>query len=504
MRKQATGNLSMVKGFSGTVLVNDVSELSLSSISKALDFLIEQSDDGKTALIISGKLLENKYCEFTDLIERKKVNNLIVLGEEHLHHKELFPERVLFFESKSEFMQALPLGVLEGHNILLKGAADEKMSDLIPHFEKDSHSTFLEVKLSALAENLAAYKTLLKPQTKMMAMVKAAGYGSGLVEVSHMLESQGVDYLGVAYFQEGIELRKAGINLPIMVLNPTQKALFLAGKHNLEPSVHSLFILKKLIESTKEWDRKVAIHIKLNTGMNRLGFDETDIPQLCEMLSKNEEILEVKSIYSHLAASGENAFKDFTKEQINLFEALSNKVSELSNFKNKPLRHICNTSGIERLPSAHFEMVRLGIGLYGETSATKLNLKKGLHFQTRISGIRTIEKEESVGYNRSYVAHSQKRIATLPVGYADGIARRLSNGGFPFWVKGKHPAHIVGNICMDMLMIDVTGIDCAVGDEVEIFGMNNSVQDLATELGTISYEVLTNIGDRVKRVFVKS
>lgn len=358
--------------------------------------------------------------------------------------------------------------------------------------------------MSNLVNNLNYFRSLLLPTTKTMVMVKAYSYGMGTFEIADLLEKNGVDYLGVANTFEGAELRNVGIQLPIMVMNPEVESFDLIIKHHLQPVIFSFKSLHYFLNYIERHQDKLVenpypINIKIETGMNRLGFSIDEIPELIELL-KNNPLIRIESIFSHLAASDESQLDEFTIEQINLFKKASEQFTNV--FSYPILKHILNSHGIVRFNDAQMDMVRLGIGIYGYTSDkdAQEHLLPVSTLTSKISQIKHIKKGETVGYNRVGYAAKDLTIATIPLGYADGMNRRLSNGRWYMMVKGQK-APIIGNVCMDMLMLDVTGIDCTAGDSVVVFGAKNSIVKMAKQLDTIPYEILTTISPRVNRVF---
>ncbi len=351
--------------------------------------------------------------------------------------------------------------------------------------------------MNNLVNNLNYFKSLLLPKTKIMAMVKAFSYGLGTYDVAKLLEENGVDYLGVANIYEGIELRKAGIHLPIMIMKPEVDSFNLVIEHDLTPAIFSLYSLKCLIASLD--NKPFSISLKIDTGMHRLGFDQEEIPELLSMLKENS-FLKIESVFSHLAATDESEHDNFTKQQIEDFKQISEII--LSQFDYHINRHLLNSNGIIRFNDAQFDMVRLGIGLYGVSSETEVQKKllSASTLKSKIAQIKKIPKGDTIGYNRKGIATDSLTIATIPVGYADGLSRSLGNGNWQMIINGKR-APIVGNVCMDMVMIDVTNINCKEGDEAYVFSDENPITEMAKCLGTIPYEILTSYSPRVKRVF---
>ena len=361
--------------------------------------------------------------------------------------------------------------------------------------------TTIEINLPALKKNFSFIRSKLPPKTLMLGVVKACGYGSSSIEVSKLLESLGIDYFTVAYVNEGVKLRKAGIKSPILVLHPQISNFIKAIEFNLEPSLYSNRVLKAFVKlSTQQGLKNYPVHVKFNTGLNRLGFDHESSDHVAKKLCQ-EKSLKVKSIFSHLAASEDLDEKTFTELQIENFEKASKKFA--LSYGKMPIRHLSNTSGVLNYPNANYEMVRCGIGLYGYDN-TKENtaLSPVVSLKTIISQIHHIKKGESVGYNRAFFADKDKKIATLPLGHADGIDRKYGNG-VGYVVVRDNIAPIVGNVCMDMIMVDVSNVSCDEGDEVVVFDSINTAQSLAEKANTISYELLTALSSRIKRKIVE-
>ncbi len=363
-----------------------------------------------------------------------------------------------------------------------------------------AQETILEIDLNALQHNVNFIKSKLKTNTKFLAVVKAFAYGSDAIEIAKHLEKLNVDYFAVAYTDEGIALRNAGIETPILVLHPQTVNFKTIIEHCLEPSIYSQRILNEFLAVAKKHKQtNYPIHIKFNTGLNRLGFAESEVETIVEILQTTQAI-KVKSLFSHLAASDDENEKDFTLNQIESFKRITQEVSDSLDYK--PFLHQSNTSGILNYPQAHFNMVRCGIGLYGFANNTEINksLKPVATLKTSISQIHNLKKEDSLGYNRAFTATKNTKTATLPIGHADGINRLFGNGNGFVFINGQK-AHIIGNVCMDMIMVDITNIKCEEGDEVIVFGPQHSAENLAESIDSISYEILTSVSQRIKRVF---
>lgn len=495
--------LEQKKGINNCTLVNDAYNSDLGSLSIALDFLNLQNQNRKKTLILSdiiqsGRVQEELYHEVSNLIQAKGIDRLIGIGVAISKHEELFSGEKYFYSSTSEFITGFKPENFMDEAILLKGARDFRFEDISEILEKQSHQTVLEIDLNAIVHNLNYFRSKIKPDTRIMVMVKAFSYGSGSYEIANMLQYQNIDYLAVACSDEGVELRKAGISLPIIVMNPRKNNFESMIRYNLEPEIYSFSILKEFLENLKRSGfSSFPFHIKLDTGMHRLGFLPGEIRALIKKLLSNPELY-VKSVFTHLAASDEPEHDSFTDKQIRLFEELSERI--IKNFDYPILRHILNSAGIERHSRHMFDMVRLGIGLYGISSHSPGELMNIGTFKTTISQVKQIPANHSVGYGRKGIEPYTRIIAILPVGYADGLDRRFGNGVGKCYTKGKL-VPFVGNICMDMCMIDVTGIGSKVGDEVEIFGKHNPVTTLAKKIDTIPYEILTGISERVKRIY---
>ena len=488
-------------------LINDSYNNDLNSLEIALDFLHQQGGDKSATLILSDIPQTNQnpdklYAQVAKLLKEKNIHRFIGVGNDIIFIKKYLPTHIqaTFYPTTADLQNTLSDTIFNNENILLKGARAFQFERIARLLEQKAHRTVLEINLNAVTHNINVYSRYLKPKTKVMAMVKAAAYGSGSYEVARLLEFQNIDYLAVAYTDEGVELREAGIQVPILVLNPEEASYDALIRHRLEPEVYSLEDLQKL---SKHIDyQKLSnypIHLNLNTGMNRLGFEEGDIDELVHFLKENKTV-KTASIFSHLAGSGDAQFDDFTQQQFEKFNFLYKKITTLIDAT--PMRHILNSAGIVRFPEYQMDMVRLGIGLYGIGCAeiqNKLEIVSTL--KATISQIKTIHKNETIGYNRAGKAAQEIRMGTISIGYADGFLRHLGNGRGSVIIHGKE-ARTVGNICMDMCMVNVSDIpEARQGDEVIIFGKEKPIHELANELQTIVYEVFTNISGRVKRVY---
>lgn len=503
--------LELKKGINRCTLVNDSYSLDINSLTIALDFLQQQNTHPACTLIISDMLqsgLSSKilYKQVADLLIQKKINRMIGIGKAIPTIQSHLPSnfRCHFFPSTSAFLNQIHRIKFQNESILLKGARIFEFERIANALAKQVHQTVLEINLNALAHNLNVYRNLLNPSTKVMVMVKASAYGSGSDEVAKLLEFQQVDYLAVAYTDEGVELRMAGVQLPILVLNPEVASFDSIIRYQLEPEIYSFALLhqflEKLQQPTYTNNRPYPIHLKLDTGMRRLGFEQKDLEQLVPILQKQTSV-KVQSIFSHLVGSDAPQHDDFSNQQIHLYQTMYAHLTK--NLGYSPIRHILNTGGIIRFPNHQMDMVRLGLGLYGIDSTKQLThqLQMVTTLKATISQIKQISTGTTVGYNRMGKAKQPTTIATISIGYADGFPRALSNGVGSVWLH-EQEAFIMGNVCMDMCMVDITHIPQAKeGDEVIIFGEHHPIALLAQRLNTIPYEILTNFSDRVKRVY---
>lgn len=494
--------LELVRGENDTILINDAYNSDLQSLQIALDYLKQQN---KTRLSIilsdilqSGKSDAELYRTVADLLGKYNLKSVVCVGQKLGENQSHFARlAATFYPTTSALLEGIKSLDFKDEAILIKGArifGFEKVARLL---QEKTHETKLEIDLSALAENLKYFRKRLHPKTEIMAMVKAFSYGSGSFEIANLLQSQAIDYLGVAYVDEGIALRKQGIQMPIVVLNPHPTSYDACRRYRLEPEIYSERGLQRFHDEMQGHDDWPKIHLKLNTGMNRLGFDEADLPNLIQRLESDSKI-EVASVFSHLAASDDIAARAFTLKQINRFKNMSQKLERV--LTPPFLRHILNSSGILNYPEFQFDMVRIGIGMYGFVPdlGARRQLRLVATLTSIISQIRTIQPGDTVGYGRHFKAETPARIATIPIGYADGLNRKLGNGLGYFCIHDS-PAQIVGSICMDMTMVDVTDIDCEAGDAVVILGADPSLTTLAKKLDTIPYEILTSLSPRIKR-----
>lgn len=497
--------MEIKEGINHCVLINDYYNSDAASFQLALNTL-EMQDSGREKVVILSDFIDTGteeralYREVAGLLRKAKVSTFIGIGEKISSCKAYFLlPHCRFYRDTESFLKQESREYFRDQVILIKGARQFRFEYIAGFLQKQSHTTMLEVDMDAMVHNLNYFRSLIPSQTMMSVMVKAFSYGSGAGEIASLLQYQGVNYLMVAYVDEGVELRKSGITMSVAVMNPEPEAFDNMIEFNLEPEIYSLEILEAFDKAlSRHGIEKYPVHLKLNTGMNRSGLDPKEIPALLDFFREKRNVV-IRSTFSHLAGSDEAVHDDYTMQQINAFVAMTEQIQE--HFDYKILRHILNSAGIERFSEYHFDMVRLGIGLHG-ISAVGARLQPVSSFKTYIVAIRDVKADQTVGYGRKGVLDRDSRIAVIPVGYADGLNRHLSKGIGEMMVKGKR-VPIVGNICMDACMLDVTDTDAKVGDEVEIFGKNISVTELADKLGTIPYEILTGVSHRVKRVYYK-
>ncbi len=499
--------LELKQGINNCSIINDSYSADINSLTIALDFLQQQQQHTKRTLILSDILQSGKssgelYTDVAAILEQKNINRFIGIGPEISKQRNAFKNiaETVFFSSSAEFKEQFYGQHFHDETILLKGARLFEFEQISHLLEEKIHQTVLEINLNAITHNLNTYQQQLNTGVKLMAMVKAFSYGSGSFEIANLLQFHKVDYLAVAYADEGVELRKAGITLPIMVMNAEEITYDVLVQYNLEPELFSFGILNSFENYLKQCGiNNYPVHIKLDTGMRRLGFEQKDMDELCRKL-KSSLLFKIQSVFSHLAASDSATHDEFTKLQAAAFLKGCEQIQNVTGYPF--LRHIANTSAIYRHKNLQLEMVRLGIGLYGVDAnvTVQQQLKNVTTLKTTISQIKKIKAGESVGYGRKGIAAIDSVIATVRIGYADGYPRLLSNGVGKMMVNGK-PVPVIGNVCMDMTMIDITGIDVNEGDEVIVFGQQLPVIELATLAQSIPYEILTGISQRVKRVY---
>lgn len=496
--------MEMKGGINNCQLIEDYYNSDPGSLGMALDYLKSQKGR-KTTLILSdfvqsGRDEEELYGEVSGLLRKTGVTRFIGIGRALSGKRHLFRPEDRFFFSTDEFVSSMASLTFSNELILLKGARIFEFEKIAHELEQQVHQTVLEINLDAVAHNLNEFRNYLDPGTKIMAMVKAFAYGSGSSEIASLLEYHRVTYLAVAYADEGVELRKAGVTLPVMVMNPELSAAGVMIKYSLEPEIYS-FSSFEAFTSVAERHGLIGypVHIKIDSGMHRLGFMPEEIDYLGSII-KVRECIRVISVFSHLSGSENPDLDEFSKKQVEIFLKAADQIRDATGYPF--MRHILNSSGIIRMPQYQFEMVRPGIGIYGAVNIDGISLRPAGRFTTRISQVKSISSGEPVGYGCADVSDSDRVIAILPVGYADGLSRKMGNRNGRLFIKGRK-VPVIGNVCMDMCMADITGIDAVPGDEAEIFGDNISISEIAEICQTIPYEILTSIPGRVKRVFYR-
>ena len=502
--------LNVIEGVNNCTVIVDSYTSDYNSLTPALNFMTRRAGNRPCTVILSDLSTESYsgdelYIRVSELLKTKRVNRLIGIGKEMCRYSHYFEGMPLthFYNDTQEFISDVTKGDFEDETVLIKGDPSFGFSQIIDLLEAKQHITVMEVDLNALAHNFKFFKSLIKPGTKTVGMVKASGYGAGSYEIAKTLQDCGCDYLAVAVHDEGVDLRKASITMPIIVLNPNgvnYKAMF---QYRLEPELYNLDMGWELIKEGKKYGVKdFPVHIKIDSGMHRLGFTREELPQLIEML-KGQSVIKPASVFTHLAVADEPEQDDYTKAQFDYFDACSEQLQQ--SFDHQIMRHVLNTSGIVRFPERQYDMVRIGIGLYGIRTlfdGSEAALKPVSALRSIIISIKEWPTGTTVGYGRHGVLERDSRIATVNIGYADGFDRHFGNGRVSMWVAGKL-CPTVGNVCMDAVMIDVTDVPCKVGDTVEIFGEHVPVEQLSEARGTIPYEILTSIAPRVKRVYYR-
>lgn len=506
--------LELKEGINNSQIIDDSYNNDLEGLKIALDFLQQKhktSPDYSKTLVLSDIpefKKQQQYQSIARLLEEHHIQKFIGIGPVLSQVQDYFkaiPE-VYFFETTNDLIKHLGSKIsFYQESILLKGARAFEFERIAQQLKKRIHGTILEINLAAVTNNLQIYKNQLLDKTKMMVMVKASAYGSGSYEIAQLLQYNHVDYLGVAYVDEGVALRKRGIQLPIMVMNSAAYEFEVLCKHRLEPVVYSLSMLKAFLQFllTQTLDKPYPIHLELDTGMHRLGFVAEEMPPLLSLLNQHQRLLDIKGIFSHLAASDTQEHESFTKQQIQTFQNLAQEIEQ--HLRITSIKHLLNSAGITRFPKHQFDMVRLGIGLYGIDPNQQLKLLQNVVcLKTSIAQIKTLDRNETVGYSRKGTLKQASRIAVLSIGYADGFLRAFGNGNVQVKINNQL-APTIGNICMDMCFVDISHIsEAKEGDEVIIFDEKEMIQNLAQTLDTIPYEILTNISERVPRVFYES
>lgn len=502
--------LEVREGLAGSVVISDTDNTDINSLGIALDYLNGVAGERPKMFILSDIMFSplpagELYTKAASVVKAAGVDVLVGVGEALYAHEGLFaaPPNKYFFHTVTELLVWLNQARIAGMAVLVKGNEWDDFRRVTHAIERRTHTTVLEINLDAMIHNLNRFRSLLEPGTKVMAMVKAAGYGNGGFEVANMLANQGVDYLAVAFTDEGVRLREQGIAMPIVVLNADSDSFELMTANRLEPEIYNMESLRAFVSAVKSSSAEnYPVHIKIDSGMHRLGFMEEEIPGLAEALMRERGSVRVRSVFSHLAVSDVTGGEEFTRSQIALFDRISGRLAGSLGYS--PLRHIANSAATERFPEAHYDMVRLGIGLYGVSAAGQEALMPVSRMKTRIVQVKELEAGETVGYGRAGRLERRTRLAVLPVGYADGLDRRLGEGRWSVLTGGRQ-APTVGRISMDSCVVDITGTDASVGDEAVVFGGNgeNGICEMASRLGTIPYEIMTSVPERVKRIFIK-
>ena len=500
---QIAFRLETRKGKEGNIIILDNYNADIASLRIVLDYL-DRHDKSKKRYLILSDIKQDRtkssdlYNEVAELVNQRNIDNFVGIGKEIIKHRSLF-NKGYFYESTGQYIKDLELNSLKNAVILIKGSAEFQFEEIGHLLEAKTHETVLEINLNAISNNIKTYKSLLKPATQLLVMVKAFGYGAGSKEIGQILQHNNVDYLGVAYTDEGLDLRNEGIELPILVMNAERSSFNDIIKNDLEPSIFSFNQLDSFIRKLIDLgERNYPIHIKMDTGMNRLGFIEEEMDNIISIIMSQPEV-RIKSIFSHLAGSDKSKHNEFTNQQIALFKACANKLEEGLGYSVQ--KHILNSAGIENFAEHQMDMVRLGIGLYGfsPNQITEGKLQMVCSLFSHIAQIKKVKKGETIGYNRSKIAENDMEIAIVFLGYADGLSRSLSNKGGLYLNGGMAP--IVGNISMDITVLDISNITCKVGDAVEVFGEHFTLAQFSEMAGIIPYEVLTDISSRVRRIY---
>ncbi len=505
---QLSMRMELKEGLNDCLLINDSYILDLQSLKLGLQFMDQQSLRYSRTIVISDFAQhhhdESLFRELAELIRLFQVKKVVCIGSSIQELRNWIPEQSQFyhFNDTETLLDQISQLRFQGEIILIKGARKFKLERFFEDYSASRHDAILEIDLKAIEHNLQFYKSIIKADTKIMAVVKAASYGSGHYEIARLMEFKSVDYLAVAYPDEGILLREKGIRLPVLVMNCGIGNFLVLKENSLEPEIYCMEQcqdLEKILELTEPTD----IHLKIDTGMHRLGFGPDDIDPLCRWLQKNASKLKVKSIFTHLSASDQEAFDEFTAQQLSEFGLICENIQQTLGYK--VLIHSLSSSGIARWPDAQADMVRIGIGLYGLDSSAEIReqLEASHCLKAKISQIKSLQKGDTVSYNRSYLCERDMQIAIISVGYADGLPRNAGMNGFHVLVSGIE-CPILGIVCMDMCMIDISEVkDAHIGMSVEIFGKNRPVQQLALAVQTIPYEILCGISPRIKRIFLR-
>lgn len=508
MLEQVAMRLEVKDGKHGCTLINDSYNSDEHSLDIALDFMSRRPETHRqhrtlilSDILQSGESPRSLYSRVAQMADSRGIEKAILVGKELYECAEYFPMKHYAFRTTDDLIASEVFENMQDEFVLIKGARSFRFDKITDLLTLKVHQTILEVNLNALRKNVDYYRQFMKRETKMVCMVKASAYGVGALETSKTLQDAGVDYLAVAVADEGADLRKAGITSNIMIMNPEMTSFKMLFDYRLEPEVFSFELLEALIRAAeKEGITNFPVHIKLDTGMHRLGFDpEKDMPRLIDRLTRQTALVPC-SVFSHFVGSDGDQFDEFSHRQFELFDKGSKQLQAA--YSHKILRHICNSAGIEHFPQYHLDMVRLGLGLYGINSRNNETINNVATLKTTILQIRDVPAGDSIGYSRKTTLTRDSRIAAIPIGYADGLDRHLSNRNCYCLVNGQK-AEYVGNICMDVCMIDVTDIDCKVGDHAIIFGDDLPVTVLSDVVGTIPYEILTGISTRVQHIYVQ-
>jgi alanine racemase len=494
--------MEMKSGINNCRIIEDYYNSDPGSLGMAIEFLLSHKGR-KPALILSdfiqsGRNERELYSEVAELVRKSGIYRFIGIGRFLSANRDLFSDIARFYESTDEFINSFSTGDFRNEIILLKGARIFEFEKIAHLIEEQIHQTVLEVDLDAISHNINEFRRCLNPGTKIMAMVKAFAYGAGPAEIAGILEYQRINYLAVAYVGEGVELRNAGVTLPIMVANPDPASVDMMISYSLEPEIFSFRSLEQFAAAASRHGlMNYPVHVKIDSGMHRLGFMPGEVTEMANIF-RNTDSLKIISVFSHLAASDDPEYDELTHRQVSVFLSAAEQIQDIIGYSF--LRHILNSAGITRFPQYQFDMVRPGIGMYGVGCYEGISLKTVGRFKSRISQIKLISSGEPVGYGFSDVSNTDRLIAIVPVGYADGLSRMMGNRRGSLFIRGQR-VPIIGKVCMDMCMADVTGLNAEEGDEAEIFGDNIGIDEVAGLCGTIPYEILTSIPRRVKRVF---
>ncbi len=501
-------HLNISRGKNGCFLIY-ASDTERNGFARTVEYLKKRPWSTEISVILGldapeGLPAEEYYREIGLILRRTELKHVLCFGKGVEEHRYAFPKMSLLYDDIADALADLTKFDFTDETILINTVRQDDMDSIVALMQQRVHDTVMHVDLDAIAHNLDYLRSRMSPGVKTMCMVKAKSYGLGDVEIATLFQEKGVDYLGVAYVDEGVRLRRRGIHLPIIVMNPEHSSINTLIKYRLEPEIYSMRVLEQFTAELGNFSfpAPYPVHIKLDTGMHRLGFSQGELEDLCRAISAIPEI-KVASIFSHLVASEDPREEEFTLGQIDKFERMSTYIIQKTGYS--PLRHILNTSGLICYPAAQYDMVRLGLGLYGYSPfyQEQKKLENCATLSTVISQIRSLEPGETVSYNRRYRVQNISHIATLPIGYADGISRMWGNGNGYVQISGRK-APIVGSICMDMMMVDVTGIPCREGDNAVLIGGSPTAGDIAETTGTIPYEVLTSVSDRVKRIYTQT